>query len=153
MARCASLRSREGAPLSVESIIGGLAGQQQQQHMMPAGDDDGDKTALAGGDPLDFFGAIRNLVEQSIQPEDLRKYSSQQPLEIRVVNSSSSFGGIVEELQAENDKLRERVLEFESARPQQEQARLLVRERGSTVELGHTRSGSGEVGVRLRAAS
>ncbi|CAB1098272.1 unnamed protein product [Ectocarpus sp. CCAP 1310/34] len=122
--------------------------------MMPAGDDDGNKTLLAGGDPLDFFGAICNLVEQSIPPEDLRNYSSQQPLEIPVVNRSNSFGGIVEELQAENDRLRERVLEFESARPLQEQARQLVRERGSTaVELGHTRSERGEVGVRLRAAS
>ncbi|CAM9953871.1 unnamed protein product [Ectocarpus sp. 4 AP-2014] len=135
MARCASLRSRDGAPLSVESIIGGLAGQQQQQqHMMPAGDDDGNRTVLTGGDPLDFFGAIRNLVEQSIPPEDLRKYSSQQPLEIPVVNSSSSFGGIVEELQAENDKLRERVLEFESARPQQEQARQLLSEAETALD-------------------
>ncbi|CBJ28578.1 TiTiN family member (ttn-1) [Ectocarpus siliculosus] len=106
--------------------------------MMPAGDDDGDKTALAGGDPLDFFGAIRNLVEQSIQPEDLRKYSSQQPLEVPVVNSSSSFGGIVVELQAENDKLRQRVLEFESARPQREQARQLLSEAETALDQSKT---------------
>lgn len=137
----------------MESIIGGLPGHQQQhQHMIP-GDDDGEKkTALAGGDPLDFFGAIRNLVEQSIQPEDIRKYSSQARLEIPVVNSSSSsYGGIVEELQADNDNLRERVLELESAKPQQEHALQLVRKRD--LELGHTRSGRVEVGIRLRAAS
>ncbi|CAN0344619.1 unnamed protein product, partial [Ectocarpus fasciculatus] len=143
MARCASLRSREGAPLSVESIIGGgLAGHHhQQQHMIPGDDDDGDKPAslVGGGDPLDFFGAIRNLVEQSIQPEDIRKYSSQQQLEIPVVNnSSSSRYRIVEDLQAERDKLRERVSELESATPQQAHSRQLLSEAETALDQSKT---------------
>lgn len=47
--------------------------EQEGDMLLPAG---AAPAAFAGGDPLDFFGAIRNLVESNIPAEDLRKYAT-----------------------------------------------------------------------------
>lgn len=146
MARCASLRSRTGArPLSISGILG------QQEHMnLPTidtgGNDDGANSSIPlPGDALDFFGTIRNLVEQSIQPEDLQKYASHREQgEFLTVNSNAGGGGgsrsgasspqhlIVEQLRRENGALRGKVWELELAlQESQENSHRLVSGRGT----------------------
>lgn len=81
MARCASLKSRAADPLAIEMVEleqEELERQQRQQremmeHMLLT------SPTLASSkqtnDPIDFFGAIRNLVETNIPPEDIEKYT------------------------------------------------------------------------------
>ncbi len=63
MARCASLVSRSGAPLAIEMVE--LEQDQEMEDMLLG----------SPADSLDFFGAIRDLVETKITPEDLRKHA------------------------------------------------------------------------------
>lgn len=74
----------------------------------------------ASTDPLDFFGAIRDLVEQSIPREEINKYATPRhqrrgegfPV-VRSIGTSPS--GLVAELRAENGFLVKRVAELENA--------------------------------------
>eukprot|EP00903_Cladosiphon_okamuranus_P005875 g5811.t1 len=82
MARCASLKPRAGDPLAIEMVEleqEELERQQRQQREMMEQmlltspiRSSGKKKA---NDPIDFFGAIRNLVETNISPEDIEKYT------------------------------------------------------------------------------
>lgn len=73
-------------------------------------------------DPLDFFGAIANLVEQSISPKDIDNYASSTrqrrvdfPSSITSSSSLSQDEAVVTELKTENSHLRGRVPELERA--------------------------------------
>lgn len=75
-----------------------------------------------GGDPLDFFGAIRDLVQQSLRPEELDKYSSLGRVDFPAATNVSSNscghcqdGKVVAELRRENERLVERVHFLEQA--------------------------------------
>lgn len=75
-----------------------------------------------GGDPLDFFGAIRDLVQQSLRPDELEKYSSLGRVEFPAASNvstnsgrSSQDGRVMAELRRENDRLVERVHVLEQA--------------------------------------
>lgn len=122
MARCASLVSRSGAPLAIEMVE--LEQDQEMEDMLLG----------SPADALDFFGAIRDLVETKIPPEELRKHAPRRELgdtfgaaefPSAASGSSSSGGGkddaaaekIVQDcqLRAENLFLRGRVSELELA--------------------------------------
>lgn len=103
MARCSSLRSRNGAPIHPD-ILSEITNSKSSK------------------DPLDFFGAIRGLVEQSVSPEDLERYAPPRELQRGAefpASTASGFSapsrldGIVEELRIENGLLRQRVAELE----------------------------------------
>lgn len=93
---------------------------------MPSGGE-GRPHLIASSDPLDFFGAIRGLVEQSISKEEMTKYSTSSgstSLRRRLANHvdfSSSTTTAVEDnpsvveqqLRLENESLRRRVSELE----------------------------------------
>lgn len=76
-------------------------------------------------DPLDFFGAIRELVEQSIPQHDIKRYAPSRQNQQRkwAVDAAppaavgkggeSGLRGIVTQLEGENGVLRDRVAELE----------------------------------------
>lgn len=75
-----------------------------------------------GGDPLDFFGAIRDLVQQSLRPDELEKYSSLGRVDFPAASNVSTTNGrnsqdsrVMVELRRENDRLVERVHVLEQA--------------------------------------
>lgn len=76
MARCASLRPRAGDPLAIEMV--GLEQElleQRQQETMLLASPNRSTAVVKTNDPIDFFGAIRKLVETSIPPEEIEKYT------------------------------------------------------------------------------
>lgn len=78
MARCESLRSRAGDPLAIEMVELEQEELEQRQRetleqMLLSSPNRG--SSKATNDPIDFFGAIRNLVETNIPPEDIEKYT------------------------------------------------------------------------------
>lgn len=106
MAMGESLRSRAGLTMPVPPELSGM------NNML------GPNKPAA--DALDFFGAIRNLVENAIPTGEIQRYRAlrKQDIEFSVVGSAcgSSTGGIVaQELRAENEILRKKVSDLERA--------------------------------------
>lgn len=119
MARYESLLSRSAAPLRSD-MENSMSRGMNQQNLPPN----------LSTDPLDFFGAIRDLVEQSIPQQEIKRYAPLQQKQQRkwkaeapaaVGSCSSSTGGesglrgIVAQLEGENGTLRDRVSELERA--------------------------------------
>ena len=117
MARYDSLLSRSAAPLRSD-MDNSMSRGMNEQNLPPN----------LSTDPLDFFGAIRDLVEQSIPQQDIKRYAlprQKQPqwkVEAPAAVGSSSrtgaesgLGGIVAQLEGENGTLRDRVSELERA--------------------------------------
>lgn len=76
MARCESLRSRAGDPLAIEMVDLEQAELEQRQRATMERMLLGSPTrSQRTNDPIDFFGAIRNLVETNVTPEDIEKYT------------------------------------------------------------------------------
>ena len=76
MARCESLKSRAGDPLAIEMVELEQEELEQRQRatmeqMLLTSPNRSSKAA----DPIDFFGAIRNLVETNIPAEDIERYT------------------------------------------------------------------------------
>lgn len=121
MARYESLLSRSAAPLRSDMDNNSMSREMNQQNLPPN----------LSTDPLDFFGAIRDLVEQSIPQQELKRYAPSQQKQQRkwkveapgaAAGSCSSgsggesgLGGIVAQLEGENGTLRDRVSELERA--------------------------------------
>lgn len=116
---------------------------------LPDTSEGGDVVTNLPGDALDFFGTIRSLVEQSIQPEDLQKYASSQGERGGFLMVNGGYGGgdsrggaaspqhqIVEQLRRENGALRGKVWELEQAlQESQENSHSLVSGRGREMGL------------------
>lgn len=121
MARYESLLSRSAAPLRSDMDNNSMSREMNQQNLPPN----------LSTDPLDFFGAIRDLVEQSIPQQELKRYAPSQQKQQRKwkvegpagaagscsssAGGESGLGGIVAQLEGENGTLRDRVSELERA--------------------------------------